>query len=57
MFALWPGLFIQPLTIDCGVESAPEPHARFSPTTQSPLFGMYPVGSMRSTTVLPSGVS
>src|SRR5438270_185072 len=41
----------------CGVESAPEPHARFSPTTQSPLLGMYPVGWTRSTTFLPSGVS
>src|SRR3954447_19421475 len=57
MFARWPGLFIQPLTIACGVESAPEPHARFSPTTQSPELGMYPVGSTRSTTFLPSGVS
>src|SRR3954454_783406 len=57
MFALCPGLFIQPLTIACGVLRAPDPHARFSPTTQSPLSGMYPVGSTRSTTFLPSGVS
>src|SRR3954447_21713225 len=57
MLALCPGLFIHPLTIACGVESAPEPQARFSPTTQSPLLGMYPVGSTRSTTFLPSGVS
>src|SRR3954447_8300073 len=56
MFARWPGLFIQPLTIAWGVDSAPDPQPRFSPTTQSlPL--MYPVGWTRSTTVLPSGVS
>src|SRR3954454_17957594 len=57
MLALCPGLFIHPLTIACGVESAPDPQARFSPTTQSPLLGMYPVGCTRSPTFLPSGVS
>src|SRR3954454_25404029 len=50
MFARWPVLCIQPLTIERGVASTPEPQAMFSPIDQLPW--TYPVLLIRDSGVL-----
>ena len=54
MLARWPALCIQPLTIEAGVASEPEPQAMFSPALQLPL-GAQPAALMRSIIVPPPG--